>query len=119
MLVWKGILGGEFVDGDVVDGKRTHTCSVCGGSYTTDVNPVITTDHESYLYGSDILVTSNLNETPNSGWMTVYYKDQYKDADKYGQSLIWWYVGDGETTKNIKEITKKLLYNNKDEKDWF
>ena len=76
-----------FVDGEVVDGQRTHTCSVCGGTYTTSVDPVITTDKTSYKYGEDVTATAEVNEA-TGGWIAMYPKG----TTEYGTSLLWYYA---------------------------
>ena len=96
---------GTYYIGAIASDGRYGFCQITVGALS---DPTITTDKENYVYGEAINVTSKLNGTTNNGWMAIYYKDQYAGQATYGQSLVWYYVGDGETTKNINEVTASV-----------
>ena len=72
----------------VIDGaKVTHTCTVCGGSYTTGL---VTTDKTEYSMAGPIMVTASGS---GKDWVGLYKKGDVPSATG-AQSYYYYYVAD-------------------------
>ena len=78
----------------VISGNvATHTCSVCNGTYTTEV---IKTDKTVYAANEPIMVTTDFSG--NKAWVGLYKKGESYNPNAGGaKSIFWYYLSEAAT----------------------
>ena len=79
------------------NGVVTHTCTVCGGSYTS---VLLATDKEVYKIGEPIMVTTDYSA--EGAWVGLYKKgDIYGEGAGSVKSIFWYYLSEQPNPTNI------------------